>query len=167
MQILDFPTAQSHIERHSSGSENWVGLTRGLPGSGRSSLARLWVQQDPEHRVRINRDDLRAELFAAAGQLTEEQEKVVTLTQRARTAAALEQGRSVVCDDTLLNPAHLVAWEEFLAPFGVPVVVVDVPTPVDECIRRDRERGAAGGRRVGEAVIRMLADRYGYPGGQC
>ncbi|WP_397517910.1 AAA family ATPase [Rhodococcus opacus] len=46
----------------SSGRQNWVGLTRGLPGSGKSSLARLWVQQDPEGRVRINRDDLRAEL---------------------------------------------------------------------------------------------------------
>ena len=167
MQILDFPTDPACIQGDSAGSQNWVGLTRGLPGSGKSSLARLWVQQDPERRVRINRDDLRAELFAAAGQLTEEQEEVVTLTQRARTAAELGQGRSVVCDDNLLDPAHLSAWEEFLAPFGVPVVVVDVPTPVEECIRRDRERGAAGGRQVGEAVIRMLADRYGYPGGQC
>ncbi|CAG7636575.1 hypothetical protein E143388_07808 [Rhodococcus opacus] len=72
-----------------------------------------------------------------------------------------------MCDDTLLDPLHLVAWKEFLAPFGVPVVVVDVPTPVDECIRRDRERGAKGGRQVGEEVIRMLAARYEYPGAQC
>lgn len=166
MQTVDFPTDQACIECNTA-QTNWVGLTRGLPGSGKSTLARLWVQHDPEHRVRINRDDLRAELFSAEGNLTIEQESVVTLTQRARTAAALREGRSVVCDDTLLDPLHLAAWEEFLAPFGVPVVVVDVPTPVDECIRRDRERGAAGGRQVGEDVIRMLADRYGYPSAQC
>ncbi len=167
VQIFDLPTNLACIQPDSAGSENWVALTRGLPGSGKSSLARLWVQQDPERRVRISRDDLRAELFAAAGRLTEEQEEAITATQRARTAVALRQGCSVVCDDTLLDPAHLTAWEEFLAPFGVPVVVVDVPTPVDECIRRDRERGAAGGRQVGEDVIHMLAERYGYPGAQC
>lgn len=50
------------IQRDSSGRQNLVGLTRGLQGSGKSSLARLWMQQDPERRVRINRDDLRAEL---------------------------------------------------------------------------------------------------------
>ncbi len=57
--------------------------------------------------------------------------------------------RSVVCDDTLLDPQHLSSWIEFLAPLGVAIIIVDVPTPVDECIRRDRERGAAGGRQVG------------------
>ncbi|MCZ4587651.1 AAA family ATPase [Rhodococcus opacus] len=166
MQILNLPTDHACPECN-TGQKNGVGLTRGLPGSGKSSLARLWVQQDPEHRVRINRDDLRAELFAVEGELTDDQETVVTLTQRARTAAALREGRSVVCDDTLLDPLHLAAWKEFLAPFGVPVIVVDVPTPVDECIRRDRERGAKGGRQVGAEVIRMLAARYEYPGAQC
>ena len=133
-----------------------VVLTRGLPGSGKTTLALAWVARDPEHRVRVNRDDLRAELFAAEGLLSADEEAEVTRVQRQRTAAALQSGCSVVCDDTHLRERALAAWREFLAPYRVPVVVVDVPTDLDECIRRDRARGAAGGRLVGERVIRML-----------
>ena len=39
-------------------------LTRGIPGSGKSTFAKQWVQEDPEGRVRINRDDLRGMMFA-------------------------------------------------------------------------------------------------------
>ncbi|MDH6284058.1 AAA family ATPase [Prescottella agglutinans] len=148
MQIPDFPT-----------SDPAVLLTRGLPGSGKTTLALQWVAQAPERRVRVNRDDLRAELFAAEGLLSVDQEAEVTRVQRARVAAALGAGSSVVCDDTHLNERAIDAWHEFLAEHGVPVVVVDVATPVDECVRRDRARGAAGGRLVGESVIRMIASR--------
>ena len=33
--------------------------TVGLPASGKTTYARQWVQEDPKHRVRINRDDIR------------------------------------------------------------------------------------------------------------
>ena len=34
-------------------------LTRGIQGSGKSTWARQWVEEDPENRVRINNDDIR------------------------------------------------------------------------------------------------------------
>lgn len=34
-------------------------LTRGIPGSGKSTWARAWVEESPETRIRINYDDLR------------------------------------------------------------------------------------------------------------
>ena len=34
-------------------------LTRGIPASGKSTWAKAWVQEDPQRRVRVNRDDLR------------------------------------------------------------------------------------------------------------
>ena len=34
-------------------------ITRGLPASGKSTWAKQWVLEDPEHRVRINQDDIR------------------------------------------------------------------------------------------------------------
>lgn len=34
-------------------------VLRGLQGSGKSTWAKQWVNEDPEHRVRFNRDDVR------------------------------------------------------------------------------------------------------------
>ena len=34
-------------------------ITRGLPGSGKTTYARAWVAEDREHRARVNRDDIR------------------------------------------------------------------------------------------------------------
>lgn len=34
-------------------------LTRGIPASGKSTWAKQEVLKDPEHSIRINRDDLR------------------------------------------------------------------------------------------------------------
>ena len=33
-------------------------LCRGIQGSGKSTWAKAWVAEDPEHRIRINNDDL-------------------------------------------------------------------------------------------------------------
>ena len=34
-------------------------LCQGIQGSGKSTYAKKWVAEDPEHRVRLNYDDLR------------------------------------------------------------------------------------------------------------
>ena len=35
-------------------------LTRGIQGSGKSTWAKAWVAEDPEHRIRINNDDIKS-----------------------------------------------------------------------------------------------------------
>lgn len=32
-------------------------LTRGIQGSGKTTWAKKWTEEDPEHRVRWNNDD--------------------------------------------------------------------------------------------------------------
>ena len=34
-------------------------LCRGIQGSGKTTWAKQWVLEDPEHRVRFNNDDIR------------------------------------------------------------------------------------------------------------
>ncbi len=46
---------------------------------------------------------------------------------------------------------------------GATFSVHEFPTEADECVRRDCERGTAGGRMVGEQVIRNLAARFPIP----
>jgi predicted kinase len=72
-------------------------ITRGLPGSGKTTWARQQVGA-----VRVNRDDLRRMLhgrhlgYARA-------EAQVTVAHRALVAALLEAGVNVICDDTNLS----------------------------------------------------------------
>lgn len=131
-------------------------LVRGLPGAGKSDLTAQWVRQAPDRRIRVNRDDLRAELFNAEGLLLRPQEDLVTAVQIERALTALAAGQSVAIDDINLSARRNTVWRDLVARYGIDVVVVDVRTPVTECIRRDRLRGAKGGRTVGAGVIQLL-----------
>ena len=67
-------------------------ITRGLPGSGKTTRARAWVTEDPAHRARVNRDDTRTMLHG--GRLgTAAQEKQVTSVRDAAVTELLKRGR--------------------------------------------------------------------------
>lgn len=60
-------------------------ITRGYPSSGKTTYARNWVAEDPEHRVRVNRDDLRWNLYGRYTGLNNGQEWTVTKAQRGQS----------------------------------------------------------------------------------
>jgi predicted kinase len=133
-------------------------ITRGLPGSGKSTWARTWVAEDPAHRARVNRDDLRTMLhgrrLGTAGQ-----EAQVTAAQHAAVRALLCAGYDVVVDDTNLVNRHALALQRIAQVVGAQFLVKDFTTvPVDECIRRDLLRD--GSARVGKQVILSLWERH-------
>lgn len=130
-------------------------LTVGLPGSGKSTWAREWVAEDPTHRARVNRDDLRTMLRGELVWGDRDLEEQVTAAQRATVRALLEAGISVVVDDTNLNPARRGALISIGQAAGADVLIHRMDTPIEECIRRDALRPPH--QRVGEAVIRRLA----------
>lgn len=140
-------------------------VTRGLPGAGKSTYALAWVAaaDEPHQRVRVNRDETRANLFGTMGRLTFEQEQTVTIAQRASIAALLAAGRDVIVDDTNLRLAHVRAFHRLAEQAGVPFEVIDLFIPLEDCIAHDAARAAAGGRGVGEEAIRGLARRFNYP----
>src|SRR5437899_5797936 len=72
-------------------------ITRGLPGSGKTT----WAKRQGGH-VRINRDELRRMLHGGP-LLTGWAEVQVTLAQRAQLDALLRAGVNVICDDTNLR----------------------------------------------------------------
>lgn len=135
-------------------------LTRGWPGSGKSTEAERWIAGDPENRVAVNRDDLRLAVCKRQAGLSFAQEQAVTVAQHAAVRALLAAGKSVVVDDTNLKAKYARAYADIAAELGVYFSVWDVTTPVDECVLRDRVRKNAGGRGVGEKVIRDLAARF-------
>lgn len=127
-------------------------LTRGLPGSGKSTTAFQWVVEDPENRVRVSRDDIRFILF---GRYTDVDEKVVTRVEREAVRASLAAGKSTIVDAMHLKASYIREWEKIHPETRV----MDIATPVEICIDRDSKRS----RQVGASVIRGLAKRYHIP----
>lgn len=76
-------------------------ITRGLPASGKTTFARLWVERDRAKRARVNRDDLRRMVddgvFIAG---TTEQR--IQAVRNSVIQGLLNRGVSVICDDTNL-----------------------------------------------------------------
>lgn len=135
-------------------------ITRGLPGAGKTLLAeRLVDLAPPGSMARVNRDDLRAMMHGQrVGQ--QWQEDQVTAVQRAAVVDLLGAGVDVVVDDTNLPDTRVQEWEDLAARAGAVMQVVDLRSvPVETCIARDAARGAAGGRMVGEPVIREMCAR--------
>lgn len=132
-------------------------ILRGLPASGKSTFACNWVLEDPENRVRINRDALRKE---AVGMkywgLTGKQENTVTAFQVAMVQTAVDSGMSPIVDDTNLKADTVKFWLSIAHQLGIPARIVDIDTPLQECIERDEYRS----KKVGEEVIRKFYNKY-------
>lgn len=134
-------------------------LTRGIPGSGKSTFAREWVDEDPEARVRLNRDDIRQMMFAKGHGLTFAQEKMVSRTQRSAARAHLRDGRSVIIDDTNLRLKFARTWATMAQQVDAIFEVRDFVIDVEEAVQHDARRDDW----VGDAVVRDFARRYPYP----
>jgi tRNA uridine 5-carbamoylmethylation protein Kti12 len=135
-------------------------VTRGLPGSGKTTRARVWVAQDPTNRARVNRDDLRDMLHD--GWLgTDEQEDQITAAQHVAVEALLRRGLDVVCDDTNLLDEYVLALRQVAEQAGAGFEVWDMThVPVEVCIARDEERALEGGHHIGEKAIRRMHRQY-------
>lgn len=131
-------------------------VTRGLPGSGKTTYARQWVAQRPESRARVNRDDLRAMLYGVVTGLTREQEGQVTTASALLAGNFLGTGLDVIADDTNLDPFHLRQWHELAKSRWADFEVHPFDVTVDEAVARDATRE----RVVGEDVIRELAQQW-------
>lgn len=127
-------------------------VLRGLPASGKSTWAKKWVAENPDNRARVNRDDIRLQLF---GKIVGVDEQAVTNVEEAMVEASLEAGKNVVVDATHLAARYVKKW----AKFGT-VEVREFPIPVNKAVEADRVRGVLGGHSVGEDVIRGMAKRY-------
>jgi predicted kinase len=128
-------------------------ITRGLPGSGKTTWAR--TQRGP---VRVNRDDLRRMMHGGYLGL-DRAERQVSLAQYAQIDALLRHGVDVICDDSNLRPATVRRLVRLASACGAEVVIRDFTgVSVEECIVRDAQR--AEGEQVGPEVIRRMWRRY-------
>src|SRR5689334_1582559 len=129
-----------------------IHMIKGLPASGKTTLALEMVKQ--EKVKRISKDDLRSMLHG--GEYSILSEMFVLDVRNAIASLALSQGFDVVIDDTNLNPIHEEQLHFLADSLGARFNVIELDTPLEECIRRDAARSSP----VGEAVIRGMFEKY-------
>lgn len=133
-------------------------LTRGLPGSGKSTWAKELQTKFPNCYKRINKDDLRAMLDNSVH--TKANEAMVLRVRNALITESLDHGYSVIIDDTNFEPIHERTIRELVAGRDVLVEIQDFShVPLETCIQRDLQRQ----KSVGEKVIRTFYNKYLKP----
>lgn len=133
-------------------------ITRGYPGSGKSTKAKAWVAEDPEQRARVNRDDLRTNVYNEP-RLNYIQEKAITTAQRAVVRALIGLGKDVIVDDTNLKLRNARAWCDLAIELGADFEVWDITKTAKECVEQQGDRE----RHVSESAIRGLAQKFPMP----
>lgn len=134
-------------------------LFRGVPASGKSTVARLMANMMPDEFVRVNRDDIRMLLFGATrfyDDLANEKEKATTVVEHSMIKSALISGKTPIVDATNLNIRSVKTILRIAGSLGHEVVNVDFPISLAEAIRRDAGRT----KRVGEDVIKKFFQKY-------
>lgn len=114
-------------------------ICRGLPASGKSTWAKKWVLEDPEHRIRVNQDDIRLML---GKYWVPSREKLVQEIQFDAILEALSRGFDVVIDNTNLNKKVLDGFDRLIKTFkDYEIEYKDFfDTPLSVCIERDKNR---------------------------
>jgi predicted kinase len=124
-------------------------ITVGLPGSGKSTWAKNWINNN-ENWVRVNRDDFR-QMLKGTPVCENKIEQLITLTQKDLIKKCLGKRLNVVLDNTHLKKEYINdIIETFKYHADIEFRVFD--TPVETCIQRDALRSVP----VGDTIIRKM-----------
>lgn len=128
-------------------------LCQGIQGSGKSTWAKAWVKEDPEHRVRLNYDDLRNMMGVY---WVPSREGMLKSFEEAFLTKAVSKGYDIIIDNMNLNPKTIEKYEQWARDNSYEFERVLFDTPVEECIRRDSMRP----NPIGEVVIKRTWNTY-------
>lgn len=141
-------------------------LCRGIQGSGKTTWAKQWVLEDPEHRVRFNNDDIRNML---GKYWVPSREGLIKDLRGTFLWNSMFYGFDIVIDNMNLNPKELEYYNRMLDNWNDPEVTIPIIvrqkyslefknffTPLQECIERDSKRP----NPIGEEVIRKTYEKY-------
>lgn len=141
-------------------------LCRGIQGSGKTTWAKQWVLEDPEHRVRFNNDDIRNML---GKYWVPSREGLIKDLRGTFLWNSMFYGFDIVIDNMNLNPKELEYYNKVLDNWNdsevtIPTIVrqkyslefKNFFTPLQECIERDSKRP----NPIGEEVIRKTYEKY-------
>lgn len=141
-------------------------LALGISGSGKTYWSKQWAEEDPEHRIRLNYDDIRCML--GKYWVPDKREQLVKDMFNYALAQAMYMGYDIVIDNmSNLNPKHQEEYKKLIEEnnswddSGESVNLYQLKyklfdTPVEVCIERDSKRLIP----IGEKVIRQQWRQY-------
>lgn len=127
-------------------------MMKGLPGSGKSTWAKKFMNKQPKNSwKRINKDTLR-ECFDH-GVYTSGNEDLIIKARNVLMELFLEEGKNVIIDDTNLHPKHEVYIKGIANKYNASFKIKSFEhVSIEDCIRNDLKRLNS----VGEKVIRDM-----------
>lgn len=112
-------------------------ITRGLPGSGKSTWAREWVSRDTMTRAEVNRDKLRDMAHGGFAHA----EVMISTMEQTLIRELLINGVDVVCSDTNLPNKTVRELIELAQEAGAEYEIHDMTNvPLQTCLSRNEER---------------------------
>lgn len=129
-------------------------LCRGIQGSGKTTWAKQWVLEDPEHRVRFNNDDVRNML---GKYWVPSREHLVQNLKITLFIDVADNKYDIVIDNMNLNSREVEEWQRLAKAYDYELEFKDFfNVSLEECILRDSKRE----NPIGEEVIRKTYERY-------
>lgn len=129
-------------------------LTKGLPGSGKSTWSKNLIDKHPNKYKRINKDDLR--LMLDNSKHSKDNENFVLQVRDAMILMAIENDKHVIIDDTNLAPKHEERIKQLIKGKAELVIQDFTDVSLKTCIERDLKRSVS----VGEKVIRDMYKQF-------
>lgn len=125
---------------------------RGIPGSGKTTYARQWVNEDPKGRIRISWDDIRNML---GKYWVPDREGLVQQISLKTLVLAMNAGYDVIIDNMNLSEKNISPFTEIIDNHAE-IKYVDLKTPLETCINRDKKRE----NPIGEEIIRNIYTKH-------
>ena len=136
-------------------------LVQGISGSGKTTYAKQWVEEDPIHRVRLNYDDIRCMLDKY---WVPEREPLMQSIFKGALQGAIDGEYNIIIDNmSNLNPKHIKEYQDLIHDYNLKhennqyeIEFKLLDTPLEVCIERDSKRIVS----IGEKVIRQQWRKY-------
>lgn len=142
-------------------------VLRGLPASGKSTYAIKWVNEDPEHRLRISQDSIRmmfGKYWLEDKVQLKKRESITNNINMELLKQCMFNQFDIVLDNMNLNTRTLSSIEDYVSYFNMKFVDLKAykieykffKEPLNVLINRDSKRD----KSVGADVITNLYNKY-------
>ena len=131
-------------------------LLRGLPGSGKSTIAKKFLDEHPVDYVRISRDDIRRMLSPIWSQ---DIEAIVYTIKSSAISNALQRNYNIIVDECH-SKLKIEDYYGYATKYNADIEIWNVRRDVEQCVAQNNQR--EGVAKLDPVYIRELNERFNW-----